>query len=310
MPLGPILAQILWTGFANSSYYVLFTIAFALVLKVAQLWNFAQAGAMGVAFYTMFLALNWLDWPPWAAVALGLATTIAVALLFESYGLRILRKRRSSNLMFFIFTLLFSEFVAYVLMFLFGTEPQTLYPSILSPVRIVGDIAVSNWDLTAVSVTAVTVLVLWTFLRFHREGQFMLAVADNGRLAELYGISAQRAYIVSMTIAAVVGTEGMYLFGTRAGVIPNTPTDLMLFAVIGTLLGGMGRVFAAAFAAVILALIQSFSVLIIASKWQGLVLYGFLFVVIVLFPRGFRLPDLSAWRPRPARPRIIRDGEV
>jgi branched-subunit amino acid ABC-type transport system permease component len=40
----PILAQIFWTGFANAAYYVLFTIAFALIVKVVQLWNFAQVG--------------------------------------------------------------------------------------------------------------------------------------------------------------------------------------------------------------------------------------------------------------------------
>jgi branched-chain amino acid transport system permease protein len=90
--------------------------------------------------------------------------------------------------------------------------------------------------------------------------------------------------------------EGMFLFGTRAGVLPTTANDLMLFAVIGTLLGGMGRLFAAAAAAVVLALVQSYSVLVIASKWQGLVLYAFLFIVIVLFPRGFRLPSLQRRR--------------
>ena len=45
-----ILLQILWTGIAMSSYYVLLTVAFALTLKVEKLWNFAQAGLMGVAF--------------------------------------------------------------------------------------------------------------------------------------------------------------------------------------------------------------------------------------------------------------------
>jgi branched-chain amino acid transport system permease protein len=295
-----LLEQIFWTGFANAAYYVLFTIAFAIIVKVVRLWNFAQAGMMGIAFYTMYTVINLLEWPGWAAVALGMVTTIGSALLIELFGLRPLRRRHSSNLMFFIFTLIFSELIAYVLMLLFGTEPVTLFPTILSPVRIVGGIAVSNWDLIAVSATAVSLVALWLFLRFHRDGQFLLAVSDNGALAELYGISAQRAYLVAMAIAGVFACEGMYLFGTRAGVLPTTANDLMLFAVIGTLLGGMGRLFAAAAAAVVLALVQSYSVLVIASKWQGLVLYGFLFIVIVLFPRGFRLPSLR--RPRLVQP--------
>lgn len=291
-----ILGQIFWTGFANAAYYVLFTIAFAIVVKVVRLWNFAQAGMMGIAFYSMYAVVNVLNWPGWVALVIGMVATAGSGLLIELYGLRRLRRRHSSNLMFFIFTLIFSELIAYLLMLLFGTEPVTLFPSILSPVRLIGGIAVSDWDLTAVTATAASLLALWLFLRLHRDGQFLLAVSDNGALAELYGISAQRAYLVAMAIAGLFACEGMYFFGTRAGVLPTTANDLMLFAVIGTLLGGMGRLFAAAAAAVVLALVQSYSVLVIDSKWQGLVLYGFLFVVIVLFPRGFRLPTMPRRR--------------
>lgn len=285
-----ILAQILWTGTAMSSYYVLFTVAFALLLKVAQLWNFAQAGFMGIAFYTMFVAFDRLHLPVWAGAACGLVVTISCSAVVEIYGLRTLRTRHASILHFFIFTLVLSEFIAYLLMLLFGTEPVTLFTSVLSPVHIVADIVVSDWDLTAISVTCALLLSLSAFLRFHRDGQFLMAVADNGPLAELYGISAKRAYLVSMTIASVFVCIGMYLFGSRAGVIPTTPLELMLVAVIATLLGGIGRIFSAALAAVVISLVQSFSVLIIPSAWQNLVLYGFLFFTILIFPRGFRIP--------------------
>ena len=38
-----IILQILWTSIATSTYDVLFAVAFALVLKVTRLFNFAQA---------------------------------------------------------------------------------------------------------------------------------------------------------------------------------------------------------------------------------------------------------------------------
>ncbi len=41
-----------------------------------------------------------------------------------------------------------------------------------------------------------------------------------------------------------------------------------------------------------LGLIQSFSILVIGSRWQNLLLYGVLFVTILLFPRGVRMPRL------------------
>ncbi|MBA3776298.1 MAG: branched-chain amino acid ABC transporter permease [Betaproteobacteria bacterium] len=290
-----VLAQILWTGLATSSYMVLFTIAFALVLKVVKLWNFAQAGLMAIAFYAMFAAINQFQWPTVVAVVFGLLVTLAASLAFEIYGLRTLRARRTSSLMFFIFTLVCSEFAAYALTFIFGTEPAPLFAQIVSPVRILAGIAVSDWDLLAVAVTLVLTIGLALYLRLAREGQFMVAVADNADLAELYGINAKRAFGAAFVIASVFICAGMYLYGARTAVIPTTSLQLMLFAVIATLLGGMGNVFGAAFAAVALSLVQSYSVLVIPSRWQGLIVYAFLFITILFFPRGV---NTSGWATR------------
>ncbi len=287
-----ILAQILWTGIATSAPFVLLTVGFALTLKVTGLWNFAQAGQMAIAFYTMFFALNGLGLPLIAAVGLGIVATAGSAYAIEVFGLQVLRDRQSGNLTFFIFTLILSEFTIYVITLLFGTEPETLYQSILSPVDIVGGIAISDWDKTGIALTVAALIALYGFMRYSREGQFLTAVADNARLAELYGISAQRAYRVVAAIAALFIVAAMYLIGSHGGIVPNSPLELVLSAVIGTLLGGIGRVFAAAWASIFLALIQSFSILFIGSRWQNLLLYGFLFATIVLFPRGVRLPRL------------------
>lgn len=295
-----VLIQILWTGIATASYAVLFAIAFALVLKVVRLWNFAQAGMMGIAFFAMYAAINRFGWPLPAALVFSFAVTAATTLVLEVFGFRILRARHSSALMFFIFTLVCSEFAAYALTLLFGTEPVALYAQTMSPVHMVGEIAVTEWDLMGVATALSLLCALWFYLRFTRDGQFLIAVADNAALAELYGISAARAYIIAFVIATIFICAGMALFGTRSPVAPTTPIQLMLSAVIATLLGGIGNVFGAAVAAVALALLQSYSVLVIPSAWQNLILYGALFVTILFFPRGVRLGDALARRRRPA----------
>jgi branched-subunit amino acid ABC-type transport system permease component len=285
-----ILAQIFWTGLATSAPHVLLTLGFALTLKVTGLWNFAQAGFMAIGFYTMFMALNWLDLPIIVAVVMAVVTTVVASLATEVWGLQVFRDRQSGNLMFFIFTLILAEFIIYVITLIFGTEPQTLFKSILSPVRIVGGIAISDWDLLGVGLMILGLAGLWLFMNYTREGQFLTAVSDNARLAELYGISAKRAYRVAAVISSLFIVAAMYLVGSHGGVVPNSPLELVLGAVLGTLLGGIGRVFAAGAASVFLAMIQSFSILVLASRWQNLLLYGFLFIAILLFPRGVRMP--------------------
>ena len=285
-----IILQILWTSLATSSYYVLFAVAFALVLKVTRLFNFAQAAIMTVAFYAAFVPVQWLEWPAWAAFVAMMAATLAASYLLERIGFEALRKRGVSVMFVFVFTLMVSEFVAYMAMLIFGTWPQTIFPTIFWPATLVGNIAISAWDLPAIAATAGSLAALFVFIRYTRIGQFMVGVADNPDLAELYGINKRQIFLSAMLIAGALVAVGMFLYGTRAQVLPQTALSLMLFAIAATIMGGIGNVPGAAIAAVILAMIQNTSILVIPSEWQGFLLYVFLFFAIVFFPNGLRLP--------------------
>jgi branched-subunit amino acid ABC-type transport system permease component len=285
-------AQLAWTGLASSSSYCLFAMAFALVLKVNRVWNFGQAGLMIFSYFSMYVAFRHFGLPPLAGAAFGATTTIAAAMALERWGFRTLRDRNSSVLTFFIFTIALSHALVYTGELFFGTDPKTLFSSIISPVRLVGPVVVSDWDMTALAVATVMTSGLWFFMRKTREGKAMIAVADEPDLAEMYGIDKNRAYAVAMALSAVLMSAGMYLIGTKAAMFPATPMNqFLIFAVIATIMGGIGNVFAAGVAGVVLALMQSFSVLVIASTWQILLLYILIFVVIVIFPQGviFRL---------------------
>ena len=284
-----ILLQIVWTGFAASTYAILFAVAFSLVVKVVKVWNFAQAGMMALSFYVMYAAHNKFGIALLPSVGIGLVATIAANVFMDRYGLQILRNRNSPSLTFFIFTLVVSEFLAYLLAMIFGTEPVALKPNIMSGVNIVHGIVISNWDIEAVCVTFTLLIALYIFMTRTQDGQFMAAVSDNPELSRLYGINVTRSYVITFAMTGVLITAGMYLFGTRASIIPNTPLQMMLFAVIATLLGGMGKIFNSAVAAVGLSLIQGLSIFVIPSQWQGLILYVFLFITILFFPQGVSL---------------------
>jgi branched-subunit amino acid ABC-type transport system permease component len=282
--------QILWTSLATASYYVLFAVAFSLVLKVNGVFNFAQAGLMTIAFYSAHAAVGGgLPGPP--AFLVSLAATLAAAYGLERYGFATLRRNRASAMFVFIFTIVASEFVAYLAMLLFGTWPKTIFPQLFWPVTIVAEVVVSAWDVPALATVSGLLLALLLFLRLTRWGQFMIAVADNANLAEFYGIDKRRVFMLTMLIAALLVTAGMFLYGTRAQVHPLTGLELMLFAALATILGGIGNVWGAALAALILAIVQNASILVIPSEWQGFLLYVFLFATIIFFPQGIRLPE-------------------
>ena len=284
-----VLLQLLWTGLAISSAYCLFAVAFALVLKVNQVWNFAQPALFIAAYYTMYTARQGAGLPIWAELALALVVTVCVAMLLEWYGFRVFRNRRSPSLTYFILTMVVSQLAVSLGELFVGTDAKTLEASVMFPVHMVGPVAISDWDVLALSTTAVLMLALWLLMSFTRIGKQMTAVADNPELASLYGINVARCYLHSMVLAATLTVAGAYLIGTKVPLVPSSPLNqFLIFAVIAALIAGIGRVFAAGVAAVALSLVQAFSILAIPSRWQIMIVYVLIVVCVLLFPQGVR----------------------
>ena len=262
-----IVAQIVWTSLATTSYLVLFAVAFALVLKVNGIFNFTQAAVMTVAFYAAYTSVQFLKLPGWVAFAASVAAALIVSALIEIFGFAVLRRKRASSLFVFIFTFIVSQFMAYLAALVFGTWSYTIFPSMFWDVFLVGGIAVSAWDVPAMLAAIAAIAALFTFLRYTKQGQFMIAVSDNRDLAQFYGINPNRVLLLTVLIAGALAALGMFLFGTRTQVQPRTTMELMLFAAVASIIGGIGNLAGAAIAAVCLGLIQNASILVIPSQW-------------------------------------------
>lgn len=278
-------AQIAWSSFADAGHQVLLAVAFAFTLKVTKVWNFSQGGLLVASFYAMLVAKE-AGLSTAGIVAAGLVCGLAFNAVVELVGFRALRRRASSGMTYFIFSLVVAQLVAYVLTLWFGTGGQRLDDKLISPSAEVLGVVVTRREVTAVVVAVVLLTALAAYLRHTKAGRAQLAVANNAWLAELYGLSAQAAYLRTMLIAAVLVTSGVFLMGSTISVTPDTGSALILLPVAATVVGGVGNIWGAAGAAVGLSLLNGFSALIFPSIWQGFILYIFLFLLILLVPHG------------------------
>ena len=176
-------------------------------------------------------------------------------------------------LTFFIFALVLSELCIFLAEMIFGTEPTTLVDSLVTPITLFHGVAISQWDQFSLLVTASMLGALALFLRLSRQGQHLVAVADNPALAELYGISRDASFRLAMGLAAAFVAIGMMLLGTKAATVPSTALQqFLVIAVVATLLAGIGRIFGAALAALLLGVAQGLSIIFISARWQPLLI--------------------------------------
>lgn len=301
-----VFLQIAWSSIAGSSFYVLVAVAFALYLKVTTYWNFAQAAQIGIAFYLLYALVRVLAWPAWAALGATFVVVAGFGLALEAWGMRVLRRRNSPHLTYFIFTFMVAQFAGFLLMLLGGTEPRSLVASLFMPGFLVAGVSVTVWDVEAIIVTLVLLGGIALLLSGTAAGERILAVSDNRQLAEFYGISAERTYMLASIVCAVPIVAGVWLFGTRTTFLPTTGLDLLLIATVATILGGVGSVIGAAVAALALGLMRGFSVFVVPSIWENALVYFALVLAVVFLPRGFG----GLWTSLLARRRAARMSQA
>ena len=121
----------------------------------------------------------------------------------------------------------------------------------------------------------------------HRARPQIRAVADNLDLAETTGIDTRRIILVVWLLAAGLAGLAGALYAASLGVLtPNLGYALILSLFAAAILGGIGEPFGALAGAVVLALAQEWSALLINPRWKPAVGFAILLLTLLLLPRG------------------------
>ncbi|WP_103308155.1 MULTISPECIES: branched-chain amino acid ABC transporter permease [unclassified Pseudomonas] len=202
-------------GLLAGTLYSLVAIGFVLIYKASGVFNFAQ-GAMLLFAALTFVSLR----EQGLSFALTLLLTVLVmvvgALLIERLVLRPLVNR--SQITLFMATLGLSFIIEGLAQGLMGAQVRALDLGIEDVPLFVGEIMISQFDLIAAGVSALTVAVLALLFNKTRIGVALRAVADDTRAALSLGINLNRIWQIVWAVAGVVGLVAGLLWGARQGV--------------------------------------------------------------------------------------------
>jgi branched-chain amino acid transport system permease protein len=249
--LGPLVLPEYQVTLANNiGIFALVTLGLILLTGVAGMTSFGQAAFVGISAYTTaYLATSdqlpdWLTWAaasPWAALAIGLVLTLAVATLLGGLTLKL------SGHYLPLGTIAWGLSLYYLfgtLEFLGGHTGISGIP----PLRLFGQTLDQGYELYYLIWALVLAAVIVTLnLLDSREGRAIRALRGGQLMAESMGVNTYRskllAFLVAATFAAVAGWLYAYTqrfvapapFSLQAGI------DYMFMALIG----GVGQVWGA-----------------------------------------------------------------
>ena len=272
-------------GLALGSVYALSAVGLTLVYGILKLVNFAHGEFLTFGAYVAF-GLNVSLGVPLVIAALGAVVATAVlGVAFELSMWRPMRERGAGMLQLLLMAIGLAFVVRYGISFVAGTESHTLAIDRGAVVEFLG-IRVGLAEIAVIGIGAVTLVLTGLIVRHTMLGKRMRAIADDPDLAETAGIDTRRVIILTWVFAGA--TAG--LAGVMAAAVTDVRPELgfsLLLAIFATvILGGIGDVFGALAAGLVLGIVIEWSTLLIDFRYKFVVGFLVLILVLVIRPQG------------------------
>ena len=234
-----ILIQQTVNALSLGGVYAMLALGLAIVFSIVRLINFAHGDIMTFGGYGIFLALAF-GFPPVAALVIGLASAVVMALAMERAAFRVMRGADVVALLITSFAV--SEILKVLFQNGISARPVPItFPAAWSGTFQVADITFGVVPMVSILVTLVALTGLTYLLRRTVAGLGMRAASEDIEMLRLLGVRANRVVAVSFALSGLLaGIAAVIWTAQRGSVDPMMGFFPVLKAFIATVLGGLG----------------------------------------------------------------------
>jgi branched-chain amino acid transport system permease protein len=276
--------QYIVAGITYGTIYAVVAIGFNIIYNTTGIINFAQGEFVMLGGMTAVSLHRFLPLP--AAIAVAVVITMIIGALIEIIFIRWLHK--PSVLRLIIITIGISILCREAALKIWGEGVRALpYFTGNSVTSIkLGGVFISPQVLWAVSICSVMVLVLGVFFNFTLLGRQMRACSANRDAARLCGINTRNMVTFSFMLSAGIGALGGCVVSPITYVQYDSGTQLAIKGFTVAILGGLGNSTAAVGAAMILGILESFSIWVLPAAYKDVVSIAILLLILFVRPSG------------------------
>ena len=280
-----LLLQLIINGLVAGAIYALMALGFAVIYNATRIFHLAHGAVYAVGGYIFYALAIPLKVNPLVAFVLVVPATALVGAAIEALVYRPARGRGAGLFALFIISLGLLVFMQNLLAFLFGGDTKSVWPGAL-PSYEVGGLVVTPYHIAVVVVCLIVFPLVQWFVTRTRTGKAIQALSSNRELADVVGVDVPRLYLVVFALGSSLAGIAAALLSIDLGVNPGMAFTVITFAAISVIIGGVGHLPGAAFGGFLLGLLQSLAVWFLPLAWQDVVVYGLLFVFLLLRPQG------------------------
>jgi branched-chain amino acid transport system permease protein len=243
-------------GLSFGALLFLLASGFTLVFGLMKIVNLAHGAFYLVGGYVGIAAFG-ATRSFLVAVLAGAATAAVFGLASERL---LLRRVRGQELPEVLLTVGIALIIADLCLAVFGGNPRSIpIPSPLAGSVRLGSYAYPAYRLFVIALAATVGVVLYLVQHRTRLGALIRAGVDDREIAEAMGINVPRVFTAMFVVGgALAGLAGVVAAGLLT-LRPGADTDILLFALVVVVIGGLGSLQGAAVGSVLIGLVDAFS---------------------------------------------------
>lgn len=277
--------QIIFNGLITGSIYALIAIGFSLIYNVHHFFYIAHGAVVTVGAFAFFSFYKIYNWNPIFAFFAAIITTVAVGCVVELWVHKNLRKRKGSNLLFFLASTSVFILVQNILLFLFGPSVRTYKFPIQTSISIWGAL-ITPTQIIIISVAVSVMIAFYLFIMRTKIGKAIRAISDDPIAATVVGINIEKMYLVLISLSAGLACIAGILMSLEQDLRFDMGLHAILMAIVCSIIGGIGNVPAAVVGGIILGLTENISLWFLPAGYKQVVSFGILILFLLIRPQG------------------------
>lgn len=281
MSLGYLSTQVL-NGLSFGALLFLLASGFTLIFGLMRIVNLAHG-----AFYLLGGNVAISVTAATGNYLLGLVTSILVTAIVGLLSERVLlRPVRNNELLEVLVTVGLAFVIADLCLWAFGGNPRSVsVPQFLTGSVSVGSVTFPTYRIALVLLAVAIAVGLKLVQSRTRIGTVIRAGVDDRETVSSLGINIERVFTLLFVFgAALAGLAGV----AAAGILtmrPGADTEILLFALVVVIIGGLGSIEGAALGSVLIGLIDAFSRLWL-PEFSYFAVFAPMALILVLRPQG------------------------
>jgi branched-chain amino acid transport system permease protein len=273
-------------GIALGAGYALLAVGWTVLLSAARLVNFAHGQLYMVGAFVTWFAISSLGVPYLAAIPIAVAVVAVIGLVMQLLMTRLVLQQNIVSLM--LVTLAFGYLIEGGAASIFGGNPEIIDSPFRGHQLSIGSAGFTAQDVLIL--IAALVMYAGTFLVLTRTktGRVVRGVAEDPRLAQLYGINAAKVYIGVFVFAAASAALAGAVIAPRSPILTSIGFQEVIITFLVVVLGGIGSIIGGLVVGFGLGIFVALFGAFVSPAFSTAAAFAVLLVVLVLRPEGLK----------------------